>query len=376
MLLVVCASARGADFDARLTLKEAEALPAQRETVRGASDALLILPDAAAAATVKDPRDGAAYGAVCYVYLSDSGLYVRRFSVHVPDRETLPFARRAGRFLALLWGSANRRFGTACARLRETAVDAWLSRSGEAGGEQFRNNLYLYDLFSERAGIEWARELAHEYGHYLLPGASGYTEPENWANGVLGERLFLKWLRDDLLAGRLTAGEIPFVTPNDMDDYRAKQVTPLIARVQGSGPDPALLARTDRRAMDAFTGLLLYADETWGSAVLLDMLDYLPKSPSAGAHGNDFLTALLLWADRAPSFTMNLPSSGAGMVYVPRGVYQVRAAGGTPASLTVGRGATVTREGDGWTVRVPSPGWRSVGVAGAEKPVTLQWTRR
>jgi len=383
------APACAVEFPDQLRPAQITALPAEHESVQGSAEACLLIPHEEAARLARDPRDRAAFRAVCYVYIADHGAsraesrssppptpwMVRRFAVYVPDRDTLPFARRAARFLALLWDAANRRFGTLARGLRKTTVDVWMTRSGEAGAEQFRNNLYLYDLLSARTGIEWARELAHEYGHYLLPGASGYTEPENWANGFLGERLFLKWLADDILAGRLDATEVPFVQLADLKDYRARQVTPLIARMRADGPDNALLARTDRRAMDAFTGLLLYAEEIYGSAVLFHLPEHLPPGVAAGARAPDFLKALQQWADNASTLNITLMDGGSAMVYLPRGTYRVRASSPAPKSLTVGRNAVVTREGEGWTARVSTSGWRPIALAGAKMPLSLRWER-
>src|SRR5262249_23113110 len=151
----------------------------------------------------KDPKEISLFRALCKVEIADGGGYVQRFRIHSPERAFTPISKKAGRFLALLWGMANRRFGRDCSRLRDDAIDVWLTSTGEAGGEQLNSSVYLYNINADRSGIEWARELAHEYGHYLLPGASGYTSPENWSNGLLGERLFLSWLKDDLDSSRI-----------------------------------------------------------------------------------------------------------------------------------------------------------------------------
>lgn len=56
------------------------------------------------------------------------------------------------------------------------------------------------DLYLYAAGVacppgEWLRELAHEYGHIALPGIGGFTRTDDpWADGELGELLFIKWL--------------------------------------------------------------------------------------------------------------------------------------------------------------------------------------
>lgn len=352
--------------------------PGSVEVVHGAAAPLarLVVPEAAPPPAPRDPKFDAPYSAVCYVEVAENGEMVRRFAVHTPGADTLPLARKAGRFMALLWSAANRRFGTLASGLRRKPVDVWLSGSGsnDAGGEQLRTNIYVYDVLSERTGIEWARELAHEYGHYLLPGASGYTSPESWANGVLGERLFLGWLRDDAAAGRIPASELPFVTPADLDDYCEKQVTPLVERMQASGPDAELLARTDKRGMDAFTALLLYADRTYGGASLMDLLYYLPSNAGAGARGRDFLDAFTASIAARDRFDITLPASGAAMLYLPAGTYRVSWKGGA-GRLVAAAPAQVSHGADGWTVRMPSASWRAVGVTGATGAVTLHWSR-
>lgn len=373
MLLVIGTHGRAEEFARKSALGETERAVAAMERVKGLSEALLVVPAADSLRPATDPRDGLVYHAACYAEVAENGLFIRRFAVHVPEEQFLPFAKRAARFLALLWGAANQRFGTLSRRLRQQVVDVWLTRSGKAGGEQFRNNLYIYDVLSERSGIEWARELAHEYGHYLLPAPSGYTEPESWANGVLGERLFLKWLRDDLLAGRLEPAEVPFVTLADLQDYCTKQVTPLIDHMCEEGPNAALLVGTDRRAMNAFTGLMLYIDETYGPTLLLNMLDYLPRDHTERARGQDFLSAFQSWLDNAPNVTIRLPGEKAVMLYLPAGTYRLRAGGASLRKPAIGRGVTVAREGEGWRVSVPSPGWRAIRIF--ETGAILRWER-
>lgn len=292
--------------------------------------------------TTRDPRRGETFRAGCDVELEDRGVLVRRFAVHVPDSAHLPFARRAGRFLALLWGMADRRFGRDCGRLRSATIDVWLTTSGQAGGELIATDLYFYDLSATRTGIEWARELAHEYGHYLLPSPSGYTEPEPWANGLLGERLFLSWLRDEVASNRLDAAELPFVTDRELADYVAKQSAPLVERWRESGPETAL-SRTDKTGMDAFSGLMLYADATYGSRSLMQMLGYLPRRPSGEIRAPDFLAALTGWLDAAPEFTVTLPGSMPRRVYLPAGAFTR-----TPGIGSAATGTSIRRARAGW----------------------------
>ena len=51
------------------------------------------------------------------------------------------------------------------------------------------------EIDTSKPQAEACRELAHEYGHAVLPAIGGFKSPEDWANGYLGERLFLRWLR-------------------------------------------------------------------------------------------------------------------------------------------------------------------------------------
>src|SRR5205823_8541099 len=134
--------------------------------------------------------EGAVFEQSIGIYILDQATYNLRFVLYYQSPDHRPFAERAGKYLAIIWGLANRRFAGTVSRLRETPVSVWMTRSGDPGAEQHAANLFVYNVLSPRSGMEWARELAHEYGHYLLPGATGYSQPESWSNGMLGERLF------------------------------------------------------------------------------------------------------------------------------------------------------------------------------------------
>jgi hypothetical protein len=361
----------------RLTSKEIAALSAETQFFHNYTESLLIIPGTKASDNLyRDPRDSEIYRAVCYVYIQENGIYIRRFAIYTPDYEMLPYARRAGRFCALLWGAANVRLKTLCQNLRAGIVNLWLTRRGEGGGEHFRNNLYLYSLLSERTGLEWARTLAHEYGHYLLPGASGYVEPENWGNGLLGERLFLRWIRDDLESRRLESEQVSFVTLADLNDYCEKQVSPLIEQIRNAGPDHALLAGNRKASMDAFTGLLLFADQTYGSPILYEMLIYLTSDPARGVRGDEFLAALERTLDQSEQFTIALPEAGVTYTYLPKGSFRVVSESPGSMSLAILTEAEARRAGDGWQVKVASSRWRVIGMRESKKPVKLRWSRQ
>lgn len=263
--------------------------------------------------------------------------------------------------------------------MRRTPVDVWLTRTGDAGGEQFRTNLYLYDITSERTPIEWARELAHEYGHYLLPGATNYTSPESWSNGLLGERLFLRWLRDDLAAGSIAPDDLPYVRAADLDDFCARQVTPLIDRIKDRGPDSTAMARPDRKGMDAFTSLLLYADEVYGPKSLLDLLDYLPGNRAAGARGQDFLDAFTGYVAKLESGALRLETGRPMHVYLPAGAIEAEMPEGErlsvmPAVKPAPRAAAL-RAGKPFLIRSSTAAWRALTASGPGPFVTVTWKR-
>jgi hypothetical protein len=378
-LLLGCAISDAAieSLPDRLTSREVAALSAETHRFHNYAESLLIIPGSDSTDRLyRDPRDAEIYRAVCYVYIQENNVYVRRFAVFTPDRETLPYARRAGQFCALLWSAANSRFGTLCQNLRADTVNLWLTRRGEGGGEHFRNNLYLYSLLGERTGLEWARTLAHEYGHYLLPGASGYTEPESWGNGLLGERLFLRWIRDDLQSKRLEAAQVPFVSVADLNDYCEKQVYPLIEQIRDAGPNRALLAGRQKSSMDAFTGLMLFADQTYGSLILYEMLIYLTVDLARGARGDHFLDALERTLDQSEQFTTTLPDTGATYLYLPKGSFWVTYQGDISQPLIVLKEASATRTQQGWVVKLGTSRWRVVGFRNVRERIQLHWKRR
>lgn len=356
----------------RLTPSEVEAVAATHERVELPVETQLLVPDGGAAEAV-EPRSGTRFGAVCYVYLKENGIFVRRFAVHVTDREGLPTAKTAARFMALIWGTAENRFGTLSRRLRARPVDLWLTRTGQAGGEQTGSSIFIYDVAADRSPIEWARELAHEYGHYLLPGASGYTDPENWSNGLLGERLFLRWLRTDVAIGRVKPEMLSYVKPADLDDYCEKQPEALIDRVRRRGIDSTLLKKRDAAAMDEFSALILYADATYGPKTILDMLDHLPEGAAAGAKAEDFLAALGAHLNSAAGFSTIVAAGSPVRTLIPKGKYRVTSTGDV-TGVSIDRGTAAASSAGAWAITVAETGWRALTVKGS-KAVSLHWER-
>jgi hypothetical protein len=270
-----------------------------------------------------------------------------------------PTGTQVARTLGLLWAVADARFGVLNARLKNGCPDVWLCRDGEAGGEQTREHLFIYDALSSRSSVEWLRTVAHEYGHYLLPGPAGYTAPEAWANGLLGERMFIKWLNEDLASGRLGDHGIGWIAAEGVRDYCDRQVAPLVERVLRNGPDRALIAGTGKASMDEALGLLLYADSVQGSTVLPRMLEWLPSRAARMPTGVALLEAYeRLMADQS-HVVYRVPAGAPAWLYVPAGRLEARSDPPGIASLTIGSHRAAVRDGAG-AVTVSKAGWRDV----------------
>ncbi len=209
-------------------------------------------------------------------------LRFRVFS-QTPDRN-----REMGKAVALellvLWRLDHDRLGTDHkASVNSGVVDVYLCEGTppdtSPGGEQaFKtipegngfanlNSIYVYDCehFDDR--MEQAREVAHEYGHAVLTPVGGFEvkkenvpEFEYWANGFLGEKLFLRWGRDAIIKKQLQ--ELDFMsTPLVRMDYWVKQkVDPLVRAAAERPPDSPLLSGKSKAAFDAFQGIVLWCD--------------------------------------------------------------------------------------------------------------------
>ena len=194
----------------------------------------------------------------------------------------------AARMLLRLWETAETWGYDHPETIPGQAVDVYLCWGGEPGGEQLIdhdpqipkgfsdrvNTIYIYDLPSFRGPVERAREIAHEYGHAVLPAVGGYTAPEYWGNGVLGERLFLSALARDVKTGVVPARDLFDLDPKDLDVWLAKNVAPARTRAALNGPFSAALSAKDKSGMDAFVGLATYLQailppKTFGRALKL-----------------------------------------------------------------------------------------------------------
>lgn len=376
---------------AELETGQLKAIDAEQETLEGAFPGLLL--------TVRthdpifDTRYNQPYRATCCAYVarlpSGGAGYSRRFVVHAPDAEALPTAKRVARLLLLLQGEVQSHLRVDHPGRYQT-VSVWLTRRVERGlspdtaGEQFKDQIYIYNLFAARRAVEWGREIAHEYGHFaLVPGAIGFNAPEDDSNGVLGERLFLKWLWSDLHTGHLAAEAVPFLTPDLLDTYIALQVTPLVRQVAREIPDARLLAKRDADTMDTYIGFLLYLDTLYGSRQLQDIRACThPLQSGDFVHAPDFLRgavqSLTETIDQTLHFAgISADNKTAGIpVYLPRGEYTLRAEGGI-ASWQAAEDPTL-RARSQTSLSVTQTGWHRLTVTFTTPPAatTLLYLHR
>ncbi len=150
---------------------------------------------------LRESRTGALFNRVIYGYTfdTDTNRYQQRAALYYASQFLSPLgkdysvrARQAMALFLLLYCYGVEYTGNDPAS--STPVKIWLCEDGTAGGEQVGNEIYFYDMEKDRTDAEWFRELVHESGHLMLPPVDGFTAPEAWANGILGELLFPRWM--------------------------------------------------------------------------------------------------------------------------------------------------------------------------------------
>lgn len=250
----------------------------------------------------------------------------------------------------------------------EQTLSVWLSPSrftnADVGGEQFRNQIYIYDIYAARSPFEWCRELAHEYGHYILPGVTGFTSPEPWANGVLGERLFTLWIAEDISAKTLDWQNVPFLTPKDLDEDIQHQLVPLIMRIAGASQFPMnLLRRNDAEGMNAYTALCLYIEAIYGSDMLLrSMALTLPSSRAPLIIPTDFLSGFYTAVQTSQQIRITIPSFlsiSSLLCYLPSGKWSCQ-------GLSIENIVPLTMKSK--TLKIPHATWALISIPPLSAP--------
>jgi tetratricopeptide repeat protein len=205
---------------------------------------------------VTDPKYGWKFSRRAAVYIGDA----RRYSIYYQEAADRRLASRVAELLGRLHAAAARLGPPPPAE-----VCVWLPRSGQPGGEQYRDSIYLFAVDVARGDSEWVREVAHELGHIVLPSFARYEAPEPMENGYLGQRLLPKWLMDlgerTVWDGRVSLAE-----------YVRERVKPLRSQFLEAGPASPL--RTDRgpAGMDYAIGMVLALEAQHGPSFLARMI--------------------------------------------------------------------------------------------------------
>lgn len=215
-------------------------------------------------------------------------------------------------------------------------VDFFMCFGGKAGGEQLFdkevvpgristidvNTIYIYHTMTFNEPMEMAREVAHEYGHAILPHIGGFEQPEKWADGYLGEKLFLTWLKDDMIAGKLTPEDAMGANISLLSAWVAKNVDPLVQIAALQYPDPKSINET-KSGMDSFLGLAMYVEETCPPAVFLRSLNYTADAhKDAPGLPTDYPANVVLAASEVESLTISIPEKiyeGKKPIWIPLG---------------------------------------------------------
>lgn len=244
------------------------------------------------------------------------------------------------------------------------ALNVWLTEKGDPGGETYDDNIYLYNVGTPRTPVEWAREIAHEYGHETIPPVGGYAKPEWAANGYLAERLFLRWL---LLNRDPKADNHPWVRSLDEAEINTARIEPVLRHFAAVGPDSQVMRDTSRAAMDGFIGMALYLEMSRGSGYLITLLNGLSTPTYSGPMG--FIDTLMAqeayYQDPEHAIvTLRLSELPSGLplwVYLRAGTWKGDITGG--AQLTVEVDGNAVRVDGGSFVTPPlNKGWHKISI--------------
>jgi hypothetical protein len=253
------------------------------------------------------------------------------------------------RTLLRLWDFNYQRLSLEHSPRYRRLVDVYLCWGGTPGGEQrFTvdrendvqrpvNTIHIYDLGTFTEPLEMAREVAHEYGHAAIPPVGGFKTPEDWANGYLGEKMYLRYLRDQISSGKLGSEDAMNATAEDLDGWVKENVDPLVAFAARNGPDEKLLAKTGSKAMDSYMGLVLYSETILPAPVFARSMVVIGSTKA-----KDYPDAVITAVTEKRTVSFDLPATMVGRnIWLPTGA---------KGKVT---GATVKRRSGGWTLVIP-----------------------
>jgi hypothetical protein len=267
----------------------------------------------------QDPKEGLTYIWWTYGFAHTTNLapgqFKTRFAVFCQPASEIKRCQQVARLLLRLYEMCNDRL-----KLNHTVetpfVNVFLSWGGtKTGGQQLYftpsntngpaprlSLIYIYQTSTLNNPVEWVREVAHEYGHAILPEVKGYTTPEGWATGLMGERLFIRWIIEGMEAGKLTTEDTIGATLPQLKAWEAKYIDPFEQVIWQRGLNIERLNGKDKAAMLEYVGLALYAQSAYGNQILTRAM-----KASGGVTANDFLNGLKFALDEQKNIKVKLP---------------------------------------------------------------------
>lgn len=222
------------------------------------------------------------------LYLPEGGrTWETRLQVYAQRREHVPLSQASCRFLLRCFELALADLKRDHPTAHDRVLHLYLCTDGKPGAEQQRNSLYLYAVDPTLPPQEWARELSHEYGHAIIPPINSFKEPEPWANGDLGERLFLSWILEAMKEKRLTAEDAMGATAADLQRYVSRAVEPLIRQMEEKGLNLSRWKSRRRDGFEEYLALALYTGQIYGRERLARAMLI-----AGGVEPDDFLNGL------------------------------------------------------------------------------------
>jgi len=211
------------------------------------------------------------------------------------------------------------------------------SRVPDVVGETRTTNVTYFDVTSQRDTNEFARVIAHEWGHLALQAARGFTAPEPDSAGHVGEALGLQWLASTGIKGNITP-VLPspgFVAASRNRFDKALSATP---------PGSAGFVKHNAQGMYAYIGAIQHVADTYGDAFLGRVFQAVDADSQ-----DSFLTAwaFVLTEDGVTRF------HGTAWVPLEAGVYQAShalnlASVKGPAGITCDSRHRLTVRRSGW----------------------------
>ena len=155
-------------------------------------------------------------------------------------------------------------------------------------------DIVFFKTSQTRSEWEWLREVAHEYGHVVLPPAAGFRPPlEPYGNGALGETLAMLWIASDT-----ASYDVSNITKTNALAPRMASLSPIAALPnarRGNAP-----SANDNDA----------PDPVWNNS---------PQAMTSEALGHirqNALPSLRLWNAQGPNSPLRRDTSAAGLSYL------------------------------------------------------------